>query len=64
MIKELDNCTISPYGNYIVVDGFLNGEEDRIQVRRATDGTKVIFASDWDKGTYPVQAYVVDTSNQ
>ena len=24
------------------------------------DGTKVIFASDWDKGTFPVQAYVVD----
>lgn len=24
------------------------------------DGLRVIFASDWDKGAYPVQAYVVD----
>jgi hypothetical protein len=42
-IDQLDNCTLSPYGNYIVVDGFLNGEEDRIQVRRATDGS-IIWA--------------------
>jgi hypothetical protein len=24
------------------------------------DGLRIIFASDWNKGTYPVQAYVVD----
>jgi hypothetical protein len=24
------------------------------------DGLRVIFASDWDSGTYPVQAYIVD----
>ena len=28
------------------------------------DGLRVIFASDWDSGTYPVQAYVVDFRNK
>lgn len=28
------------------------------------DGTRVIFASDWDSGTFPVQAYVVDISDK
>ena len=51
-IDRLDNCTISPRGNYIVVDGFLNGEEDRIQVRRATDGTLV-----WSETRYGMPSH-------
>jgi len=51
-IEQLDNCTLSPYGNYIVVDGFLNGEEDRIQVRRATDGSVV-----WSETRYGVPSH-------
>ncbi|NCU03984.1 MAG: hypothetical protein GXC73_08355, partial [Chitinophagaceae bacterium] len=32
-VTTLDNCTISPLGNYIVIDGDFYGGSDRIQVR-------------------------------
>lgn len=51
-IDQLDNCTMSPYANYIVVDGYLNGEEDRIQVRRASDGSVV-----WSEPGYGVPSH-------
>lgn len=51
-ISKLDNCTMSPLGNYIVVDGFLGDEEDRIHVRRATDGAVV-----WSETRYGVPSH-------
>ncbi len=51
-VTTLDNCTISPLGNYIVIDGDFAGGSDRIQVRRASDG-KVL----WTEGRYGVPSH-------
>lgn len=44
-VTTLDNCTISPLGNYIVIDGDFAGGSDRIQVRRAADGKVLLTES-------------------
>ncbi len=51
-VTTLDNCTISPLGNYIVIDGDFAGGSDRIQVRRASDG-KVL----WTESRYGVPSH-------
>jgi Tol biopolymer transport system component len=51
-IEKLDNCTMSPFGNYIVVDGFIGDDGDRIHVRKATDGSVV-----WSETRYGVPSH-------
>ncbi|XOV91560.1 MAG: hypothetical protein ACFHWX_15265 [Bacteroidota bacterium] len=51
-VTTLDNCTISPNGNYIVIDGDFFGGSDRIQVRNANDG-KVI----WTESEYGLPSH-------
>src|SRR5690349_6228919 len=51
-VTTLDNCTISPLGNYIVIDGDFYGGSDRIQVRSAKDG-KVL----WTESRYGVPSH-------
>lgn len=51
-VTELDNCTLSSLGNYIVIDGDFAGGSDRMQVRRASDG-KVL----WTESRYGVPSH-------
>jgi len=51
-VTQLDNCTLSYLGNYIVIDGFFEGEEDRIQVCNAEDGTVL-----WTETRYGVPSH-------
>lgn len=47
-----DNCTLSYFGNYIVIDGDFYGGSDRMQVRSAADG-KVL----WTESRYGVPSH-------
>jgi hypothetical protein len=51
-VTTLDNCTISPLGNYIVIDGDFSGGSDRIQVRKASDGRVL-----WTESRYGVPSH-------
>lgn len=51
-VDTLDNCTMSPLGNYIVIDGDFFGGSDRIQVRNASDGTVC-----WTESRYGVPSH-------
>lgn len=51
-VTTLDNCTISPLGNYIVIDGDFYGGSDRIQVRSAVDGSVL-----WTESRYGVPSH-------
>jgi len=73
-----DNKKSYPYQNEIVAVKLDGSRIDRLCNIRSNnftyvaeshgspspDGTRVIFASDWDSGTFPVQAYVVDIRNE
>ena len=52
VVTTLDNCTMSTFGNYIVIDGDFAGGSDRIQVRRASDG-KVL----WTESRYGIPSH-------
>ena len=39
---KISNCTISPYGNYLVIVGDFGQGSDRVQVRKVSDGS-IIF---------------------
>ena len=51
-VTTLDNCTISPLGNYIVIDGDFAGGSDRMQVRSAKDGRVI-----WTESRYGVPSH-------
>lgn len=51
-VTTLDNCTMSPLGNYIIIDGDFFGGSDRIQVRDASDGSVV-----WTESRYGVPSH-------